>query len=194
MNLNLFPKDLLVELDAAGQPHTTSLAVAQAFSKNHQHVMRDIQKIVNALGEIKISELEAIAEENHFIPDVSGQSNFGQSSYQNAQNKTQPMYRLNRNGFMLLVMGYTGKKALLVKLRFLAAFDTMEELLSERYASYENAFRTLRPRLAIVAEHPDLSRTELQQLTGHKSPSSITSSRKRCRELGLLQNCQTITT
>lgn len=45
MNLNLFPKDLLVELDAAGQPHTTSLAVAQAFSKNHQHVMRDIQKI-----------------------------------------------------------------------------------------------------------------------------------------------------
>ena len=193
MNLNLFPKDLLVELDAAGQPHTTSLAVAQAFSKNHQHVMRDIQKIVNALGEIKISELEAIAEENHFIPDVSGQSNFGQSSYQNAQNKTQPMYRLNRNGFMLLVMGYTGKKALLVKLRFLAAFDTMEELLSERYASYENAFRTLRPRLAIVAEHPDLSRTELQQLTGHKSPSSITSSRKRCRELGLLQNCPTIT-
>ena len=72
MNLNLFPKDLLVELDAAGQPHTTSLAVAQAFSKNHQHVMRDIQKIVNALGEIKISELEAIAENiNDVLDDIS---------------------------------------------------------------------------------------------------------------------------
>lgn len=109
-----------------------------------------------------------------------------ETSYADSWNRSKPMYRLNRDGFMLLVMGYTGKKALLVKLRFLAAFNTMEELLSERYASYENAFRTLRPRLAIVAENPDLSRSELQQLTGHKSPSSITASRKRCRDLGLL--------
>ena len=107
-------------------------------------------------------------------------------TYKDAKGETRPMYQLQRDAFTLLVMSYTGKKALLVKLRFLAAFNTMEELLSERYASYENAFKTLRPRLATVAENPNLSRTELQQLTGHKSPSSITASRKRCRELGLL--------
>lgn len=186
MNLNLFPKDLLVELDAAGQPCTNTLAIAQAFNKRHDHVLRDVKNLVEALGEISISELDAIAEENHFIPDVNNARKFGGVTYKDAKGETRPMYRLQRNAFMLLVMGYTGKKALLVKLRFLAAFDTMEELLSERYASYENAFRTLRPRLAIVAENPDLSRSELQQLTGHKSPSSITASRKRCRDLGLL--------
>ena len=186
MNLNLFPKDLLVELDAAGQPYTTTLAVAQAFNKRHDVVLRDARNIIQSLGEVSILELDAIAEENHFIPDVSGLHNFVETSYADSWNRSKPMYRLNRDGFMLLVMGYTGKKALLVKLRFLAAFNTMEELLSERYASYENAFRTLRPRLAIVAENPNLPRAELQQLTGHKSPSSITASRKRCRDLGLL--------
>ncbi|MFU8924919.1 Rha family transcriptional regulator [Acinetobacter puyangensis] len=186
MNPCLFPKDLLVELDAAGQPYTTTLAVAQAFNKRHTDVLRDVKNIVEALDGISVLELQAIAEENHFIPDVSGQRNFASTSYTDTWNRSKPMYQLNRDGFMLLVMGYTGKKALLVKLRFLAAFNTMEELLSERYASYENAFRTLRPRLAIVAEHPDMPRSDLQQLTGHKSPSSITASRKRCRELGLL--------
>ena len=186
MNLNLFPKDLLVELDPAGQLCTNTLAIARAFNKRHTDVLRDVKNITGALSEIKISELEAIAEENHFIPNLDSERKFALAEYLDEQKKPRPMYRLQRNAFMLLVMGYTGKKALLVKLRFLAAFDTMEELLSERYASYENAFRTLRPRLAIVAEHSELPRAELQQLTGHKSPSSITASRKRCRELGLL--------
>ena len=186
MNLNLFPKDLLVELDPAGQPCTNTLAVARAFNKRHDVVLRDVRNIIQSLGEISISELDAIAEENHFIPDVNNAHKFVDVTYKDAKGETRPMYQLQRDAFTLLVMSYTGKKALLVKLRFLAAFNTMEELLSERYASYENAFKTLRPRLAIVAEHPELPRAELQQLTGHKSPSSITASRKRCRELGLL--------
>ena len=194
MNLNLFPKDLLVELDAAGQPYTTTLAVAQAFNKSHRHVLRDVKNLVEALGEISIATLDEIAAENHYIASADHLPKFGGVTYKDAKGETRPMYCLHRDAFMLLTMRYTGKKALETQVRFMTAFNAMEELLSERYASYENAFRTLRPRLAIVAEHPDLSRTELQQLTGHKSPSSITSSRKRCRELGLLQNCQTITT
>ena len=63
MNLNLFPKDLLVELDPAGQLCTNTLAVARAFNKRHTDVLRDVKNITGALSEIKISELEAIAED-----------------------------------------------------------------------------------------------------------------------------------
>ena len=62
MNLNLFPKDLLVELDPAGQPCTNTLAVARAFNKRHDVVLRDVRNIIQSLGEISISELDAIAE------------------------------------------------------------------------------------------------------------------------------------
>lgn len=190
MNLNLFPKDLLVELDATGQPYTTTLAVAQAFNKSHRHVLRDTKNLIKALGEISISTLDEIAAENHYIASADHQPKFGLMTYLdkagNGASRKQTMYRLHRDAFMPLTMRYTGKKALETQVRFMTAFNAMEELLSERYASYENAFRTLRPRLAIVAENPELPRAELQQLTGHKSPSSITASRKRCRELGLL--------
>ena len=63
MNLNLFPKDLIVELDATGQPYTTTLAVAQAFNKSHRHVLRDTKNLIEALGEISISTLDEIAAE-----------------------------------------------------------------------------------------------------------------------------------
>lgn len=189
MNLNLFPKDLLVELDAAGQPYTTSLAVAQAFGKNHQHIMRDIETLLANLGELTIGDLHAIAEENHFIPDVNTASKFGRSQYKFSSNNRhgeRPMYRLYRDAFILLVMSYTGRKALLVKVRFLAAFNTMEELLIDRFSSYENALTQLRPNLIVVAEHPDMSRQALAELLGYKSLDSVTRARRRARELGLL--------
>jgi len=57
-------------------------------------------------------------------------SNFGQSSYVNEQGKEQPMFILYRDGFMLLVMSYTGKKALQIKLAYIAAFNAMEAQLA----------------------------------------------------------------
>ena len=77
MNLNLFPKDLLVELDAAGQPYTTTLAVAQAFNKSHRHVLRDVKNLVEALGEISITTLDEIAAENHYLASADHQPKFG---------------------------------------------------------------------------------------------------------------------
>lgn len=42
------------------------------------------------------------------------------------------MYIIYRDGFMLLVMGYTGKKALAIKLAYIEAFNAMEEELARR--------------------------------------------------------------
>ena len=43
------------------------------------------------------------------------------------QNKCQPMYEMTRDGFTILAMGFTGKQAMEWKLKFLAAFNAMEQ-------------------------------------------------------------------
>jgi len=88
---------------------TTSLEVARHFQKQHGHVIRDIQNLA--------------------IPDEFRLSNFGESNYVNEQGKTQPMYELTRDGFSLLVMGFTGAEAMRFKLAYIAAFNAMEEAL-----------------------------------------------------------------
>lgn len=58
---------------------------------------------------------------------------FIKSSYVHSQNKqTYPMYLMNRDGFSLLVMGFTGKKALEWKLQYIKAFNQMENFIRER--------------------------------------------------------------
>ena len=54
-------------------------------------------------------------------------------SYINEQNGQKYLqYLMNRDGFSLLVMGFTGKKALEWKLKYIEAFNTMEKLLKEQ--------------------------------------------------------------
>lgn len=87
----------------------TSLDVAETFGKEHKHVLRDIR------------ELEC--------SDKFRQSNFGQSEYLNEQNHKQPMYYMTRDGFTLLVMGYTGEKAMKFKEGYIRQFNAMEKVL-----------------------------------------------------------------
>ena len=86
---------MLVEIMKFGNEErtaVTSLDVAETFKKEHNHVLRDIRN----LG----------CSENF------RQANFGQSSYTNTQGKKQPMIYMTRDGFTLLVMGYTGEPAM----------------------------------------------------------------------------------
>ncbi len=92
-----------------GKVVTTSLAIAEHFDKQHSHVLRDIR------------ELE--------LSDSFRQSNFGQSYYLNQQGKQQPMYHITRDGFIFLVMGFTGKEAARIKEAYIHAFNRMEEEL-----------------------------------------------------------------
>lgn len=58
---------------------------------------------------------------------------FKKINYVDSQNKQQyPMYLMNRDGFSLLVMGFTGKKALDWKLKYINAFNQMEKIIRER--------------------------------------------------------------
>lgn len=99
----------------SGRPATTSLAVAKFFGKRHDHVLRDIDALLSQL------------------PENSLQPNFGET-YQEQETplgvKQVRVFVLYRDGFMLLVMGYTGKKALAMKLAYIEAFNRMEAELA----------------------------------------------------------------
>ncbi|WP_204122049.1 Rha family transcriptional regulator [Levilactobacillus sp. 244-2] len=89
------------------QAVTSSLQVAESFNKNHQHVLRSIdglKKDVSNFGQMFI-------ETN--LPDSYGRNRRG--------------YYMNRDGFTLLAMGFTGDKALQFKLEYIDAFNAMEQ-------------------------------------------------------------------
>ena len=92
-------------------PRVSSQQIAKAFDKNHRDVIR------------KIKELMAKCPTNF------GVRNFAQSNYLNSQNKTQTEYLLTRDAFSILVMGFTGEKALFWKIRYIEAFNEMEKTL-----------------------------------------------------------------
>jgi len=100
-------KPKVIELN--GKPVTTSLEVARVFKKEHFHVLRDIE---NILGDDDFSD-----------------SNFGCSNYLSKQGKSNRMYTMTRDAWMLLVMGFTGDKALEIKKSYIAQFNKMESVI-----------------------------------------------------------------
>lgn len=88
----------------------SSREVAGNFEKRHDHVLRDIdnfRKDVPNFGEM-FQKIE--------LPDGYGRS--------------QKVYLMNRDGFSLLSMGFTGQKALKWKLKYIEAFNVMEKELN----------------------------------------------------------------
>ena len=78
-----------------GQPTASSSDIAEHFGKRHDHVMRDIDEIVMGL------------------PKIGDTPMFFKTTYIHPQNGQEyPMYLMNRDGFTLLAMGFTGKEAL----------------------------------------------------------------------------------
>ena len=94
---------------ANDQAVTSSLLIAEKFGKEHKNVMQSIRNLIGWTA-----ENSAIAEM------------FSESTYLNEQNKEQPMFLMNRDGFTLLAMGFTGKKAMQFKLEYIKAFNSME--------------------------------------------------------------------
>ena len=98
------------------QALTDSLMVAEMFGKEHRNVIRAIETL-----------LEGIAK-NEQTPPL-----FIKTWYKHPQNgERYPKYLMNRDGFSLLVMGFTGKKALEWKLKYITAFNQMEKILTEK--------------------------------------------------------------
>jgi len=123
-----------------GVPFTTSLAIAQAFGKEHKNVLRDI--------------------ENLECSPQFRMLNFEHTPYVHPQNgQTYPAYRLTRDGFSFLAMGFTGQKAAAWKERFLEAFNAMEAALLKQQRQKE-AERLERQRQKELSEQKKLEQQE----------------------------------
>ena len=97
----------LVFMGESGQAITNSLLVAKKFGKDHKHVLESIRKMMTAQNSAVLQMFEI-------------------STYINEQNKEQPMFLMNRDGFTLLAMGFTGVKAMEFKIDYINAFNKME--------------------------------------------------------------------
>jgi Rha family phage regulatory protein len=99
-----------------GIPTTTSLLVAETFGKSHAKVMRDIRRLLTQ------------------VPEIFLQANFGLASQLQETplgEKETPYYTMTQDGFTLLVMGYTGAKAMQFKLAYIEAFNAMRDALGK---------------------------------------------------------------
>lgn len=95
-----------------GQITTTSQQIAEHFGKAHKAVLRAIRN------------LEAPAEFT--------ERNFAPSEFTDSTGRVLPAYRITRDGFTLLAMGFTGKEAMQWKVAYITAFNKMEaELLAQ---------------------------------------------------------------
>lgn len=152
----------LVFQNGDGNAVTTSLLVAETFGKSHYHVLRDIQEIIDEISKFgRTSISDQLSESKDFaggvtnfgdthkycesdnykgiaggIPKFGDTPMFKESSYSHPQNGQEyPMFIMNRDGFALLAMGFTGKKALVFKLRYIEAFNHMEQELHRTVTS-----------------------------------------------------------
>lgn len=105
---------MLVEITKINKEEVTvvtSLDVAETFEKQHKDVLDSIRVIKDTLSTAEFSAL------------------FYEATYKASNGKANPMYYMNRDGFTLLVMGYTGEKAMKFKLAYIKQFNAMEQAL-----------------------------------------------------------------
>lgn len=93
---------------------TTSQHIASAFGKRHDRVLRAIRTLMSEL------------------PDDFNVPNFGEVVYLDAKGESRVMYRMTRDGFALLAMGFTGKKALSFKVAYIHAFNAMQAYIKNQ--------------------------------------------------------------
>lgn len=122
----------------------TSLDVAETFGKEHKNVLRDIENVIQEIS----SNLSATL--------------FYEDTYKDTLNRIQRRYLMNRDGFTLLVMGYTGEKAMKFKLDYIKQFNAMEKALKGKYIEREKGI-AIRQALTKALQQS----TEDERMHGH---------------------------
>lgn len=120
-----------------GEPVVSSRQIAESFGKEHKHVLDAVKNLV--------------------AENSAAKSMFHLSSFEN-RGKKYPMYLMNRDGFSLLAMGFTGKEAVQWKLKYIAAFNEMEKQLAQRPPLSRSELMAQ----ALIAAHDELEHKNAQ--------------------------------
>lgn len=144
-----------------GQPTASSRDIAEHFGKEHKNVLRDIENLIGGL------------------PNFEHTPMFFKTTYIHPQNGQEyPMYLMNRDGFTLLAMGFTGKEALAWKMKYINAFNAMEqELRSQQQGLTEADFS------ALSYEARAIIKMELQQKQQAKQIADLTTQQQETRTM-----------
>lgn len=127
---------LVREID--GEARTTSVIVAEAFDKRHDNVCRIVRGLLEECPDLGLN-FEGMVRE---------------SSIGSGATRRDTCYAINRKGFMLLVMRFTGAKALKMQIAFIDQFDRMEALLAAPVDSIEAEAAPV-PGMPMALETPD---------------------------------------
>lgn len=146
----------------SGEPVASSRQVAENFGKEHKDTLESIRQI--------------LAAENS-----ATKSMFYETTFEN-RGKQYPMYLMNRDGFTLLAMGFTGKAALEWKLKYIAAFNEMEKKLAEQ----PQLTRSQLLATALIAAHEELEEKD-------KRIAELTPDAEFARAVCIADNCRTAT-
>ena len=114
--LTEFSPEMIVQ---DNHPVTTSLAVSNAFEKNHRDVLRSIKDL----------EIPEDYRERNFAPT------FREIPGPKGSVRKEPVILITRDGFTILAMGFTGKRAMEFKIKYIEAFNRMEEELQGKSQS-----------------------------------------------------------
>lgn len=145
-----------------GEPVASSRQIAENFGKEHKDTLESIRQI--------------LAAENS-----ATKSMFYETTFEN-RGKQYPMYLMNRDGFTLLAMGFTGKAALEWKLKYIAAFNEMEKKLTEQ----PQLTRSQLLATALIAAHEEMEEKD-------KRIAELTPDAEFARAVCIADNCRTAT-
>lgn len=121
-----------------GEPVVSSRQIAESFGKNHRDVLRAVDNLK-----------EDVRNFAQMFFEGTDQDSYG---------REQRAYLMNRDGFTLLAMGFTGKAALEWKLKYIAAFNEMEKKLTEQ----PQLTRSQLLATALIAAHEELEEKDKQ--------------------------------
>lgn len=139
-------------MSSDGQVFTTSKKIAGYFGKRHDNVLRKIRQIRDE------------------CPNDFAQLNFEEVDFIDKNGELQPMFRLTKDGYILVVMGFTGKMATLIKVRYIQAFNWMTEQINR----WKNLGEEAQHRHALKAAKSELKgRLGSQLMHGRKKEKRV---------------------
>lgn len=129
-----------------GEPVASSREVAKRFGKEHKHVLAAIRQI--------------LAAEN------SATKFFHETAFE-YRGQRFPEYLMNRDGFALLAMGFTGKEAVTWKLKYIEAFNQMEKQLAAQHKDQQHIeqLEATNERLTAAIQAVSTAKEQLAEVT-----------------------------
>ena len=143
-------KNLINITEKDGQLVVSSRQVAENFEKQHKDVLESICKLISQMSTAENSAL------------------FIKSDYIASNGKRNPEYLMTRDGFSLLVMGFTGNKALEWKLKYIEAFNHMEAELNTPEKIMARALKIADEKLTLLTSENAMQK----QIIGELQPKA----------------------